>query len=151
MSTIVDPRITESSSLAISARFPGIAHTANDEGKAVVYAIDIASGETVGTTRLKGVAFTDPEAMAIRYLPMRGLYRAAIVSAAAGGYNFLAFNPLLHRLVDGTWGPAADLTQWHGDYVNGNVSTLVFVSCLLVAAFLAIAATLRGHAAEPVG
>jgi len=65
VSNMVDGRITESSSLAISARFPGIAHTANDEGKAVVYAIDIASGETVGTTKLKKVRFTDPEAMAI--------------------------------------------------------------------------------------
>ena len=65
MSSIVDPRITESSSLAISARFPGIAYTANDEGKAVVYAIDIASGETVGTTKLKKVPFVDPEAMAV--------------------------------------------------------------------------------------
>jgi hypothetical protein len=65
VSTILDPRINESSSLAISARFPGIAHTANDEGKAVVYAIDIASGQTVGTTKLKGITFTDPEAMAI--------------------------------------------------------------------------------------
>jgi hypothetical protein len=65
VSTIVDPRINESSSLAISARFPGIAHTANDEGKAVVYAIDIASGQTVGTTKLKRISFIDPEAMAI--------------------------------------------------------------------------------------
>ena len=65
VSTIVDPRITESSSLAISARFPGIAYTANDEGKAVVYAVDIASGAVVGTTKLKGALFTDPEGLAI--------------------------------------------------------------------------------------
>jgi sugar lactone lactonase YvrE len=65
VSIIVDHRITESSSLAISYRFPGIAYTANDEGKAVVFAIDIASGEVVGTTKLKKTTFTDPEAMAI--------------------------------------------------------------------------------------
>lgn len=65
VSTIVDPRITESSSLAISSRFPGIAYTANDEGKARVYAIDIASGEVVGVTKLRKTTFIDPEAMAI--------------------------------------------------------------------------------------
>lgn len=65
LSTIVDPRITEASSLAISSRFPGIAYTANDEGKARVYAIDIASGEVVGVTKLKKTTFIDPEAMAI--------------------------------------------------------------------------------------
>jgi hypothetical protein len=65
VSTIADPRISESSSLAISSRFPGIAYTANDEGKAVVYAIDIASGDVVGTTKLRQTTFIDPEAMAI--------------------------------------------------------------------------------------
>ena len=65
MSTIFDSRITESSSLAISSRFPGIAYTANDEGKACVYAIDIASGEVVGATKLRKTTFIDPEAMAI--------------------------------------------------------------------------------------
>ncbi len=65
MSTITDPRVTESSSLAISTRFPGIAYTANDEGKPIVFAVDIASGEVVGTTKLKKTHFTDPEAMAI--------------------------------------------------------------------------------------
>lgn len=65
MSAIIDPRITESSSLAISTRFPGIAYTANDEGKAIVFAVDIASGDVVGTTKLKKTQFTDPEAMAI--------------------------------------------------------------------------------------
>ena len=65
MSTIFDSRITESSSLAISSRFRGIAYTANDEGKARVYAVDIASGRVVGVTKLKKTMFIDPEAMAI--------------------------------------------------------------------------------------
>lgn len=65
VSVIIDPRITESSSLAISTRFPGIAYTANDEGKAIVFAVDIESGQVVGTTKLKKTLFTDPEAMAI--------------------------------------------------------------------------------------
>lgn len=65
MSNILDPRITESSSLAISAQFSGIAYTANDEGKAVVYAVNVRTGEVVGTTKLKKVPFTDPEAMAV--------------------------------------------------------------------------------------
>lgn len=65
VSSIVDPRITESSSLAISTQFSGIAYTANDEGKAVVYAVNVQTGVVVGTTKLKKVPFTDPEAMAV--------------------------------------------------------------------------------------
>jgi hypothetical protein len=64
-SKIADKHIKESSSLAISARFPGTAYTANDESEPVVYAVNIASGRVVGKTKLKNTKFRDPEAMAV--------------------------------------------------------------------------------------
>lgn len=65
---IADPRVNEASSLTVSAEHPGIAYTANDEHQPVVFAVDIATGAVVGTTRLaKGkrrkVWLGDPEAM----------------------------------------------------------------------------------------
>ncbi|MFL6089988.1 MAG: hypothetical protein ACJ71Z_07590 [Aeromicrobium sp.] len=64
-STIGDKKIKESSSLAISSRFAGTAYTANDESSPVVFAIDIASGRTVGKTKLANTKFRDPEALAL--------------------------------------------------------------------------------------
>jgi hypothetical protein len=64
-SRIADSDIDESSSLAVSRQFMGVAYTANDEPDPVVYAIDIPSGEVVGTTRLTGVRLRDPEALAL--------------------------------------------------------------------------------------
>ena len=64
-SSITDKRVTESSSLAISDRYDGVAYTANDEHKPIVYAIDIRSGQVVGTTQLNVSKLGDPEALAI--------------------------------------------------------------------------------------
>lgn len=50
-STMTDARVDESSSLAVSRDFPGIAYTANDENDPV-FTVEISTGRIVGTTRL---------------------------------------------------------------------------------------------------
>ena len=63
---ISDPRITESSGLALSRAYDDIAYTINDSGNdSLIFAIDLASGETVGTTRIEGGTLQDTEALAI--------------------------------------------------------------------------------------
>lgn len=64
-SSIVDKRIDESSSLAISRVHPGIAYTLNDGHDPVVFSIDIATGRVVGTTKLTTSKLSDPEALAL--------------------------------------------------------------------------------------
>jgi hypothetical protein len=62
---IHDPRITESSSLVVSAIEPDVVYTANDSGDgAYIYSIDMSTGETVGVATLGGVRPHDVEAMA---------------------------------------------------------------------------------------
>jgi hypothetical protein len=65
LSSITDDRITESSALVQSAVDPGLAYTINDSGnETVVYVVELATGDVVGTTTLD-VAAEDTEAMAI--------------------------------------------------------------------------------------
>lgn len=66
VSRMTDPRITESSGLAVSRKHDGIVYTINDSGHApLVFAIDLASGRTVGVTRVEGGDLLDTEALAI--------------------------------------------------------------------------------------
>lgn len=61
-----DPDIDESSGLAISRKYPGLAYTVDDSGSGpVVFVIDLASGRTVGRTVVDGAAWTDVEALAL--------------------------------------------------------------------------------------
>lgn len=61
-----DPRITESSGLAVSSVHPDLAYTVNDSGSAAeVFAIDLASGDVVGVTKIRA-SFRDVEALALR-------------------------------------------------------------------------------------
>ncbi len=61
-----DPRIGESSGLALSRTYDDLAYTINDSGNApLIFAIDLLSGDTVGTTRIEGGDLRDTEAMAI--------------------------------------------------------------------------------------
>lgn len=63
---MTDPRITESSGLALSRAYDGIAYTINDSGnEPLIFAVDLATGQTVGTTRVKGGTLSDTEALAI--------------------------------------------------------------------------------------
>lgn len=64
--TISDPRVTESSGLAVSTDEPGLAYTVNDSGNAAeVFAIDLASGDVVGVTTVRA-QLRDVEALALR-------------------------------------------------------------------------------------
>ena len=66
VSELSDPRITESSGLAASVAHPGIAYTFNDSGHAPqVFAVDIATGKTVGVTSVEGVTWKDAEAISL--------------------------------------------------------------------------------------
>jgi hypothetical protein len=66
VSRINDPRITESSGLAISVKHDDLAYTINDSGNApIVFAIKISTGAVVGTTTITGNTPLDTEAIAI--------------------------------------------------------------------------------------
>lgn len=65
-SRISDPRITESSGLALSREQDDLGYTINDSGnEPIVYAIRISTGAVVGTTRIEGGDLLDTEAIAI--------------------------------------------------------------------------------------
>lgn len=71
LTTLTDPEITEASGLAASRANADVAYTMNDSGgPATVYAVDLATGETVARLRLEstgvpGVEQVDWEDMAI--------------------------------------------------------------------------------------
>ncbi len=67
VSRIDDPRITESSGLAVSSRHRDLAYTINDSGNvAEIFAIRVSTGKVVGTTSIRGAAWIDTEALALR-------------------------------------------------------------------------------------
>lgn len=66
VSTITDPRVAESSGLALSIAHTGIAYTINDSGNApIVYAVQVNSGKVVGATTVRGGVLRDTEALSI--------------------------------------------------------------------------------------
>lgn len=66
VSRITDPRIEESSGLAVSAKQDDLAYTINDAGNdPVVYAVTISTGEVVGTTRVAGGDIEDTESISV--------------------------------------------------------------------------------------
>ena len=66
VSTMTDPRITESSGLVLSNRHSDLAYTINDSGNApLVFAIRVSTGEVVGTTKVTGGTLVDTEALSI--------------------------------------------------------------------------------------
>ena len=65
ISEMSDPRIEESSGLVISPKHEDLAYTINDGDKAIVFAIQISTGNVVGTTRVGGGALQDTEAITI--------------------------------------------------------------------------------------
>lgn len=63
---LTDPRITESSGLAVSAEHDDLAYTVNDSGNAAeVFAVDLSTGEVAGVTTVRA-DFRDVEALALR-------------------------------------------------------------------------------------
>jgi hypothetical protein len=66
VSRMSDPRITESSGLAVSRRHPDLAYTVNDSGHGpIIFAVRLSTGAVVGTTRAEGVRWRDTESMAL--------------------------------------------------------------------------------------
>jgi hypothetical protein len=66
VSRMSDPRITESSGLAVSVKHEDLAYTINDSGNApIVFAVKISTGAVVGTTTITGRTPLDTEAIAI--------------------------------------------------------------------------------------
>lgn len=66
VSRMSDPRITESSGLAVSVKHDDLAYTINDSGNApIVFAVKISTGAVVGTTTITGGELIDTEAIAI--------------------------------------------------------------------------------------
>jgi hypothetical protein len=66
VSRMSDPRITESSGLAVSVKHEDLAYTINDSGNApIVFAVKISTGAVVGTTTITGRSPLDTEAIAI--------------------------------------------------------------------------------------
>ncbi|MEJ7633715.1 hypothetical protein [Aeromicrobium sp.] len=66
VSRLSDPRILESSGLAVSQRHEDLAYTINDSGAdPVVYAIKISTGAVLGTTTIAGGSLLDTEAIAL--------------------------------------------------------------------------------------
>jgi len=66
VSRMSDPRITESSGLAVSVKHDDLAYTINDSGHApIVFAVKISTGAVVGATTITGSTPLDTEAIAI--------------------------------------------------------------------------------------
>lgn len=66
VSAISDPRITEASGMAISRTDDDLAYLINDSDQAqAVYAVEISSGDVVGTTTVTGGTWVDSEALTI--------------------------------------------------------------------------------------
>jgi hypothetical protein len=66
VATITDRRVPESSGLVQSTTDPALAYTVNDSGNlSVVYVIELATGELVGSAALRDVELVDAEALAV--------------------------------------------------------------------------------------
>jgi hypothetical protein len=82
-------------------------------------------------------------ALVIRYLPLPGLFRAAIVVAFVGIYGCVLLQPAIAWVDHDTQARPVDFSQWHDIYIGGNVSILVLIGSVLVAAILTIAAGMK--------
>jgi len=85
-----------------------------------------------------GLVFVWGVALIVRYLPVRGLFRASAAVGFVALYD-IAFVWTLDRIVGGASSRPVDLTRWHGDYINGNVGLLATAAGVLVAVALAVA------------
>lgn len=65
ISEMSDPRIEESSGLVISPKHKDLAYTINDGDNPIVFAIELSTGDVVGTTRVGGGKVEDTEAITI--------------------------------------------------------------------------------------
>lgn len=66
VSEIKDPRITESSALAVSVKHDDLVYTVNDQGNhPVLFAIQLSTGDVVGETDLSSLSVQDTESLAV--------------------------------------------------------------------------------------
>jgi transcriptional regulator with XRE-family HTH domain len=82
-------------------------------------------------------------ALVIRYVPLAALLRAAIVIAFVSIYSTMLLQPAIAWVDHDTQPRPVDFSQWHDIYIGENVSVLVLIGSLLVAAILAITAAVR--------
>jgi len=95
-----DPRIVESSGLAASVIHPNVVWTHNDSGGSTdVFAVDVATGNTVATVTLRGVLGIDWEAIAIG---RDELGRAAVFVGDVGSSVPIGGNAVVYRFVEPT-------------------------------------------------
>jgi transcriptional regulator with XRE-family HTH domain len=90
-------------------------------------------------------------ALVLRYLRIACLFRAAIVTAFVGVYSCVVLQPAIGLVTGETRAQPIDFSQWHGDYISGNVNALILIASLLVAAVLALAAAHGRSAREARG
>jgi transcriptional regulator with XRE-family HTH domain len=84
-------------------------------------------------------------ALVIRYLPLSGLFRATIVLAFVSVYSCVLLQPAIALVDHHTQARPVDFSQWHDIYIGGNVTVLVLIGSVLVAAILGVAAALRNQ------
>jgi transcriptional regulator with XRE-family HTH domain len=91
-----------------------------------------------------GLAFVWIVTLVIRYLPILGLYRAAIVVALTGAFVWIA-GPVFNALASGTKADfeRVDFGTWTVPYIGGNVAMLVLLACLVASAVLCVMAIIR--------
>lgn len=79
-------------------------------------------------------------AVIIRYLPLAGLVRAAIALAYVSVLGCLVLPPAVGWIVQDTEPRLTDLGRWEPTTIGGNVSLIVLIASLLVAAILVVTA-----------
>lgn len=65
LSRVDDARVPTPNSLAISAKYRGLAYVMNQEGAPIVFVIQLSTGNVVGTTILSGTTANKPLALAV--------------------------------------------------------------------------------------
>ncbi len=77
-------------------------------------------------------------ALLIRYLPGHGLFTAAIVTFLVGVFGW-AIGPVIDGIITGRSPDFSevDLTRWVAPYLDGNVTLVVLLACIIAAVVLA--------------
>ena len=102
--------------------------------------LDTWWSETVPITAL-ALVYAWVVALVSCYLPASRLIRAAVVIGFSGVYTWF-FQTAVGRVLDEP-GQPIDLARWRDPYINGNVSLLVLVACLAIAAVLVVVSAVQ--------
>ncbi len=84
----------------------------------------------------------------IRYARINRLFKSGICVVIGGAYYFFQ-NPMIYYGVDGMvkYEPI-DMTQWTTPYINGNISVLVFITCIVIGIIFTIAGIIKQFQSE---